>query len=871
MKKLIFMTLLFTALSVFSVEYYVDASRPDDTSAATNWSTAKRTIQAAVDLTADGDTVWVTNGIYYPVAQIISTNDVTIRSVNGRVVTIVDGQNTNRCFYIGGSTVIDGFTIQNGIANYPGGGGVYCDEGGAILNCIIRNNTAIRGSGGGIHSEGDAEATIYNSLIYSNYANSAGGGVMFDCLGSVSNCVISNNSSGSFAGGLALYGWYGKGVVTDCIIRDNFCNEVGGGIYCSYGGIIQRSIIIGNTSGSGGGIRCDTGCTIQNCVVAYNQANYAGGVIYSSSSKIQNCTVIGNTATNAVGGVHGSGGNLENSIVYFNTAPTNANHYNVEGETPYAKYTCTTPINDLLAGAGCITNAPLFVDTANRDFHLQAGSLCINAGSNGYVQTATDLNGRDRILNGTVDMGAYEHLTAYVSDDSGDDANSGQSWTNAKQTIQAAVDLTVDGDTVWVTNGTYDISSEISVTNTITVQSVNGSEVTIVDGGGRNRCFNLYDSACAISGFTIRNGSARDKLGGGVYCADTTPIVSNCLFFANEAIWIYASPGWSGGGMFKGTAINCVFDSNGAMFGGGMDGGIARRCVFTNNYGIGGPPWGNSYGAGMNGGEAHSCLFVDNDAFAGGGVAAAKVYNCVFADNVAQAGGGAFDSQIYNSIFFLNEPIFGYEHTRDSEVHNSCIPDLVDGVNGNITNAPVFVDVVGGDFRLMSNSPCINWGNNSVVSTVTDLDGNPRIIEDVVDMGAYEYQDIIGLADSDGDGIPDDWERQHGGNQNPNRTCSNGVNKVREAYIAGLNPNDPDSEFLTTILPGSILQWHPCSSGRVYSVWWSTNLLENFQPLETNIPWTVNSFTDSVHDVHGQLFYKIDVEIDDRDTTSTEI
>ena len=63
-QKWFFLILFFAASAAFSAEYYVDVSRPDDTGSATNWTTAKQTIQAAVDLTTDGDTVWVTNGIY---------------------------------------------------------------------------------------------------------------------------------------------------------------------------------------------------------------------------------------------------------------------------------------------------------------------------------------------------------------------------------------------------------------------------------------------------------------------------------------------------------------------------------------------------------------------------------------------------------------------------------------------------------------------------------------------------------------------------------------------------------------------------------------------------------------------------------------
>ena len=69
-------------------------------------------------------------------------------------------------------------------------------------------------------------------------------------------------------------------------------------------------------------------------------------------------------------------------------------------------FCCTTPLPS--SGVGNFTNAPLFVDVAARDFHLQTNSPCINAGANTYVDTDTDLDGNPRIAGGTVDVGAYE-------------------------------------------------------------------------------------------------------------------------------------------------------------------------------------------------------------------------------------------------------------------------------------------------------------------------------------------------------------------------------------------------------------------------------------------------------------------------------
>ena len=53
---------------------------------------------------------------------------------------------------------------------------------------------------------------------------------------------------------------------------------------------------------------------------------------------------------------------------------------------------------------------------------------------------------------------------------------------------------------------------------------------------------------------------------------------------------------------------------------------------------------------------------------------------------------------------------------------------------------PQFVDAAAGNYRLQATSPCLDAGNNAVVSGTTDLDGNPRIAFGGVDLGAYEAQ-----------------------------------------------------------------------------------------------------------------------------------
>jgi hypothetical protein len=156
--------------------------------------------------------------------------------------------------------------------------------------------------------------------------------------------------------------------------------------------------------------------------------------------------------------------------------------------------------------------------------------------------------------------------------------------------------------------------------------------------------------------------------------------------------------------------------------------------------------------------------------------------------------------------------------------------------------------------------------NNATVYRVADATGWPPVPALWPPAASGRLQ--TALWDTDADGISDPWEERYFGNPtnaDPDAICSNGINTVREAYIAGLNPNDPQSSLRSSVaLSGKVFGWNAVS-GRVYSVYWTTNLLDGFQCLGTNIPWTRGSFTNSTTGPQG--FYKIDVQLDDPSDT----
>ena len=78
-------------LNTSATVLYVDLTSTNPTPPYTNWVTAATNIQDAVDAANTGDQVLVTNGVYSPDNQIAITNGITVTSVNGPRVTVVDG------------------------------------------------------------------------------------------------------------------------------------------------------------------------------------------------------------------------------------------------------------------------------------------------------------------------------------------------------------------------------------------------------------------------------------------------------------------------------------------------------------------------------------------------------------------------------------------------------------------------------------------------------------------------------------------------------------------------------------------------------------------------------------------------------------
>lgn len=251
----------------------------------------------------------------------------------------------------------------------------------------------------------------------------------------------------------------------------------------------------------------------------------------------------------------------------------------------------------------------------------------------------------------------------------GVDTGSGADWANAYATISNAVAQAGASTPVWVSNGIYNISAEILITNGITITGFGGQDVTTVQSPTTNcRIFQITNANAVLDGFTVCKGEvpSADKKGAGIYLAagavrnctisnnaptNTTVLgagvfmsggtLSNCLIRNN------AGTSSRGAGVYitnNAIAMNCVIRDNGnqnGILGGGVylaTGGVVSNCVIHNNrttstsaegagvYMMGGKlqnssivsnamtggAWGNGGGVRISGGRIENCLIASN-------------------------------------------------------------------------------------------------------------------------------------------------------------------------------------------------------------------------------------------------------------------
>ncbi len=305
---------------------------------------------------------------------------------------------------------------------------------------------------------------------------------------------------------------------------------------------------------------------------------------------------------------------------------------------------------------------------------------------------------------------------------------------------------------------------------TLTDCTFSGNDATFVGGG----ISNFNNSSPTIMGCSFKGNTVGLNGGGISNFNNSSPTIVGCSFEGNTV-------GESGGGVHNENScsplvVDCVFIDN---FADHVGGGFGTKqdchpqlfnCLFVCNEALDG---GGGFRSGNSGSSpiVVNCTFVGNSSpTIGGGYAAGSdgkgpigystLVNCIFRGNTAAAG-----PQIALNGVNPADICVSYSNVEGGE------PDIFvqNGFTltwgpGNIDEDPLFVDPDGpdddqstcsdNDYRLSAGSPCIDAGNNTAVPVgiTTDLDGNPRFLDDlgtidtgngdppIVDMGAYEFQ-----------------------------------------------------------------------------------------------------------------------------------
>ena len=349
---------------------------------------------------------------------------------------VISGNSNNRVFMnqYGADTTIEKVTVADGW-NEVSGGGIYNSGTLAIYETVLRDNVA-----------SDYEFNGFGGAIYNN------GGTV-----TLKDCTVNDNASNNGYGG-GIYNFGGTLTVRDSTFRRNFTS--GGGAIGSFGGTLTiYTSTLDSNAGATGGIDSGGGiysfsdvATIIRSTISNSFANDAGSGITNElgDMTIHNSTISDNSgASSEAAGVYNAGGavSINNSTIVNNgdvglvsygtttlsntiVAMSNGNFdvsgcgsivslgYNLIGNAdscfifggpPYQAGpgdqlgTVDSPIDPLLG--------PLQDNGGPTQTHaLLTGSPAIDIGGNALIPagTITDQRGFLRVVNGTVDIGAYE-------------------------------------------------------------------------------------------------------------------------------------------------------------------------------------------------------------------------------------------------------------------------------------------------------------------------------------------------------------------------------------------------------------------------------------------------------------------------------
>jgi predicted outer membrane repeat protein len=367
-------------------------------------------IQKAINKSIPGDTVIVLSGTYTGEGNHdidYYGKAITVRSQEGPERCIINCEMQGRGFHFHSGeeqdSILEGFTIKKGQADFGGGVRIANDSSPSITNCTFIKNSA--NYGGGIYSY-YSSPIVTNCTFTENFADTAGGGFNSSdyCNSTITNCNFTNNSA--VKGGGMYNGSSNKPVITNCNFTKNTADKYGGGLYNykSNQPTITNCLFLGNSANvHGGGMYNESASsdqTLTNCMFVGNTADNGGGIYhYYCSPTITNCTITQNMAFSYGGGLYNyktSNPTIINCIIWANDpiiqieGKSNVSYSNIQGGWSGE-------------GEGNINTDPLFVNPGfwelngtpddpnddlwiNGDYHLKSQAGRWNPSSESWIQ-----------------------------------------------------------------------------------------------------------------------------------------------------------------------------------------------------------------------------------------------------------------------------------------------------------------------------------------------------------------------------------------------------------------------------------------------------------------------------------------------------
>lgn len=328
-------------------------------------------------------------------------------------------------------------------------------------------------------------------------------------------------------------------------------------------------------------------------------------------------------------------------------------------------------------------------------------------------------------------------------------------------TIQAAINASIDGDTIIVRPGTYveniDLQGKL-----ITLRSLWGPEITTIDGNRAGIVVTANSGEKAqtvLSGFTIKNGLGANGAGG-IVCTNSSPKIENNVITYNQG---YGITGYD----CRSIVINNEFilNASSAIFCSQVSKlNIQGNLFFANTA---------DYGAGIRCEDLSTTkimnnFFSGNSAYSGGAIfinteSSPKITNNTMSGNNASVSGGALvckssTPEVTNCVFWQNSSPQGPEIYVSGSFATPSVLTIsysdVDGGQGQvyvesgntlawgagmIDQDPLFFGSSYADYHLSWNSPCRDAGTTTPDLPDEDFEGDPRDVNGTVDMGADEY------------------------------------------------------------------------------------------------------------------------------------